>query len=100
MSDSTFVVIRRHGPAWNDSLPLRAQADWDKHADFMDDLTARGFIFLGGPLTDDRETLLIVEAETEQQVRETLLRDPWEPAGILITDSVRHWTVLLDSRKR
>ena len=100
MSNSTFVVIRRPGPAWNDSHPMRAQADWDNHAQFMDDLAARGFILLGGPLTDSRDILLIVEAGTEQQVCETLQRDPWEPAGLLITDSVRHWTILLDSRKR
>ena len=78
----------------------RAQADWDNHAHFMDDLAAHGFILLGGPLTDSRGILLIVEAETEQQVRRTLQRDPWEPAGLLITDSVRHWTVLLDSHKK
>lgn len=100
MATSTFAVIRRPGPVWNDSLPMRAQADWDTHACFMDDLAARGFILLGGPLTDSHGILLIVEAETEQQVRETLQRDPWEPAGILIMDSLRHWTVLLESRKR
>ncbi len=100
MSNSTFAVIRKTGPAWNDSQPMRAQPDWDNHAHFMDDLAARGFILLGGPLTDSRDILLIVEAETEQQVRETLQRDPWEPAGILITNSVRHWTVLLDSCRR
>ncbi len=79
---------------------MRAQADWDNHARFMEDLTASGFIILGGPLTDSREILLIVVAENEQQVRETLQRDPWEPAGILTTQRVRPWTILLDSRKK
>ena len=97
MPNSTFAVIRRRGPAWADTLPLRAQADWDANAEFMDDLTTRGFIRLGGPLTDSRDIPLIVNAETEQPVRERSLRDPWEPTGILMIDSVRHWTILLDS---
>jgi hypothetical protein len=99
MTNAIFAVIRRRGPAWDASLSMRAQAGWDAHARFMDDLAARGFILMGGPLTDSRDILLVVEAATEQQVRETLQRDPWEPAGLLITDSVKHWTVLLDSRK-
>jgi uncharacterized protein YciI len=78
---------------------MHAQADWDIHAHFTDDLVARGFILLGGPLTDSHDILLVVEAETEQQVREILQHDPWEPAGLLITESVRHWTVLLDFRE-
>jgi len=94
-----FAVIRAPGPAWDDNLPMRSQAGWDEHARFMDDLTAKGFILLGGPLTDTREILLIVTAENEQMVRTTFQNDPWEPAGILTTQQVRPWMVLLDSRK-
>lgn len=100
MPDSIFAVIRRRGPAWDDSRPMRAQADWDAHANFMNDLTARGFIRMGGPLTDTHEVLHIVEAGTEEQVRETLRRDPWEASGLLVTDSVRRWTILLESRPK
>ena len=32
-------------------------------------------------------------AEDEQAMRQTLARDPWEPAGMLITQSVRAWTI-------
>lgn len=100
MSNTTFVVIRMPGPAWNENLPMRAQADWDNHARFMDDLTANGFVIMGGPLPNSREILLIVSAESEHTVRETLQRDPWEPAGILTTQRVQPWTILLDSRKK
>jgi uncharacterized protein YciI len=99
MPESYFAVIRVHGPVWEEGLDHRAQAGWEEHAHFMDDLTARGFIVLGGPLEDGREILIIVQAEDEQAVRATLARDPWEPAGLLRTERVRPWTVLLDSRK-
>ena len=100
MSNTTFVVTRTPGPAWNENLPMRAQVDWDHHARFMNDLTADGFVIMGGPLPDSQEVLLIVSAESEHVVRETLQHDPWEPAGILTTQRVRPWTVLLDSRKK
>jgi len=100
MPKTTFVVILSPGPAWNESLPMRAQADWDNHARSMDDLTANGFVIMGGPLPDSRERLLIVAAENEQTVRETLRRDPWQTAGILTIERIRPWTVLLDSRKQ
>jgi uncharacterized protein YciI len=99
-SNTTFVVMLLPGPAWNESLPMRAQAGWDDHARFMDELTANGFVMMGGPLPDSRERLLIVAAENEQTVRETLRRDPWQTAGILTIERIRPWTVLLDSRKK
>lgn len=47
MTNTIFVVVRTPGPAWNENLPMRAQADWDSHARFMDDLTANGFVIMG-----------------------------------------------------
>jgi len=96
---SIFAVLRSRGPAWNDALPMRAQAGWDDHAAFMDGLTARGFIRLGGPVAEGREFLLIVEAKDEAAVRAAFGADPWEPAGLLVTSSIRSWTVLLDSTR-
>jgi len=92
-----FAVLRSRGPAWNDALPMRSQAGWDDHAAFMDDLTADGFIRLGGPLAEGQDFLLIVDAEDEAAVRAAFAADPWEAAGLLVTGSVRIWTVLLDS---
>jgi uncharacterized protein YciI len=74
---------------------MRNQVNWDEHARFMDNLTAEGFIILGGPLTGGPDVLLIISAENEQQIRDTLSRDPWEPAGLLTTQLIRPWTILL-----
>jgi len=99
MATSFFAVTRVPGPAW-ENLPMRSQKGWDAHARFMDDLAARGFIVLGGPLTDSEqvEVLLVIAAEDEAQLWATLQQDPWEPTGILKTIRIRPWTILLDSR--
>jgi len=65
----------------------------------MDQMVADGFILLGGPLEDDREVLHIVDAPSEQTVRERLATDNWTRNGMLETVSVDRWTVLLDGRK-
>jgi uncharacterized protein YciI len=97
---ATFAVVRSKGPAWIAGQPMRAQEGWDEHAEFMDTLFNEGFVILGGPLGEDGEVLLTVEAEDEGEVRNTLQRDPWSEAGILVVSSVRRWNILLDFRKR
>lgn len=92
-----FVVLRRHGPDWDPALALEQQAGWDAHALFMDALVDRGFVVLGGPLGDEARIVLAVEAESEQEVRDTLAEDPWSD-GHLIVDSIDAWTIRLDGR--
>ena len=92
-----FVVLRRRGPEWDPSQPLEGQSGWDEHAQFMDDLVTRGFVVLGGPLADEHRVVLVVEAASEEEVRETLRRDPWSGSH-LVVDSVDGWTIRLDGR--
>src|SRR4028118_595262 len=74
---STFLVtMRRSGPAWDDSLRSEEQSEWEPHADYMDQLVERGFVVLGGPLSDEHRVVLVVEAESEDGVYEALARDP------------------------
>ncbi len=93
-----YVVRLRRGGPWDWSLDMREQADWDEHARFMDHLVDAGFVVLGGPLEGDREVLLIVEAESEDSIRERLGQDPWAPNGMLTPTRIERWTVLLDGR--
>ena len=92
-------VLRRSGPKWDASRPLEEQTDWSAHAAFMDDLTDSGFIVLGGPLVDEFRVVLVVEAESEEEVRTTLGRDPWSGTH-LVVDAVDAWTIRLDGRER
>ena len=65
---------------------MREQDAWDEHAAFMDGLVEDGFVLLGGPLGADR-ALLIVDAASEEAVRERLARDPWIPMRLLGVES-------------
>jgi uncharacterized protein YciI len=64
----------------------------------MDGLVDAGFILLGGPLEGDRETLHIVEAESDDAIRQRLAEDPWAANGMLRPIRIERWTVLLDGR--
>ena len=93
-----LVVVTRSGPEWNPSLPLEEQSDWDAHASFMDGLAEAGFIVLGGPLADEHRVVHAVEADSEEEIRATLARDPWSRTHLVI-DSIEPWTIRLDGRR-
>lgn len=96
---ATFhVVLRRSGPRWDHSRPLEEQSDWSAHAAFMDGLVDAGFIILGGPLADEHRVVHVVEAESEDAVRNTLARDPWSGTHLQV-DTIDPWTIRLDGRR-
>jgi hypothetical protein len=94
-----FVVLRRSGPQWDPARPMEEQSGWTEHAAFMDGLVESGFVFLGGPLADEHRVVLAVEADSGEEVRTTLARDPWDQTHLVI-DSVDRWTIRLDGRRR
>jgi uncharacterized protein YciI len=93
-----FVVRLGRGGPWDWSLDLREQAGFDEHARFMDALVADGFILLGGPLESERDTLHIVDAASEEDIRDRLAHDPWSANGMLTIVSIERWTILLEGR--
>jgi uncharacterized protein YciI len=95
-----YVLRRLRGGPWDWSRGLREQAGWEEHARFMDGLVKSGFLLLGGPLEGDRETLHIVEAESEDAIRERLAEDPWTANGMLTLVQIEGWTILLDGTRR
>ena len=95
---ANFAVRLVHGPGWDISRPIRAQAAWDEHAAFMDGLVDDGFIILGGPVGGGEQTLHVVEAADENQVRTRLAEDPWASAGLLQIGTIETWALWLDSR--
>ena len=96
---NTFVVISSAGPNRDRSKGTREQPFWDEHAAFIDQLVAEGFILMGGPLVDEGGSLLIVNAEDENEVREKLKNDPWRDQGILKLESIKRWQIFIDARK-
>ena len=95
MPGMLFAVIRTRGPRWNDAQPLEGQEDWRGHADYMNGLVDDGFMLLGGPLGGTRDVLLIVRAESEQDVAARLAADCWSVKDLLRTLQVAPWQLRL-----
>jgi hypothetical protein len=95
--ERVFVVLRSRGPAWDDSRPLEGQAGWVAHATFMDDLFAKRFVALVGPLEGTRDALLIVRAASASEIAERLAADPWTTSGLLVTTQISPWQLRLGS---
>ena len=94
-----FLAFREPGPVWAAGVPTRQQPLWYEHAAFMDDLFAKGHIVLAGPYAEGPGALVILTARDAGEVSALLSGDPWETAGILLTDRIVEWVVYLDSRK-
>lgn len=92
------LVLLRSGPEWDPAKPLEEQSGWDEHARFMDGLVDDGFIVLGGPLFDEHRVVHAVEAESEDEIRATLARDPWSETHLCI-GAIESWTIRLDARR-
>ena len=92
-----LVTLHRSGPEYDPSLPLERQSGWREHAIFMDELVTDGVVVLGGPLDDGVRVVHAVEAASEEEIRETLARDPWSGTH-LVVHTIDPWTVRLDSR--
>jgi uncharacterized protein YciI len=88
-----FAVISLRGPTWNSSSPLEGQVDWDAHAAFMDGLHADGFVLLAGPLEGTQNVLVIVRADSAEEIRSRLSEDPWMRNDLLRISVVAPWTI-------
>ena len=95
---NTFLAISSAAANRDLSKSTREQPLWDEHAAFIDKLVADGFILMGGPLVDEGGSLLIFNAEGENEVREKLKNDPWSEHGILKLESVKRWQIFIDER--
>ena len=95
MASSVFAVVQRQrGPKWDLSRPMEEQILWDEHAAFMENLVDRGFVVVGGPVGDEGRVLLVVRADSDDEIRATLADDPWSDDLLLIV-SVEPWTIRL-----
>ena len=93
---TVFAVIRTRGTAWQ-AGPLESQADWPAHASFMNALAKDRFVILGGPLDGTDDVLLVIRADTPEEIRARLAGDPWEQNGLLRVTRVMRWTLRLGS---
>ena len=92
-----FAVIRAHGPDWDEAKPLEDQPEWPAHAAFMDALHAEGCNVLAGPLDGAASALLILRADSADEIEARLASDPWTRNGLLRTTLAAPWTLRLGS---
>lgn len=96
----TFMILWGPGSAWVAGKTVREQPYWTEHAAFMDPLFENGMVVLGGPFTDATGSLVIVEAESEQEVADVFARDPFLVHGIFALDRLKQWVLFLDARRK
>ena len=92
-----FVVVRRRCGPWDFTKPMEQQLAWREHADFMDRLHSAGVMPLAGPMGGDRKVLMVVSADSEDEVTRLFATDPWTELGLLQTKSIEVWTVRIGS---
>ena len=92
-----FAVTIDHGGGWREGLPLEEQVEWHAHASFMDSLVEEEFVLLGGPLEGTAEVLLIVRAESPEQISQRLAPDPWHKMDLLRIGRILPWILRLGS---
>lgn len=90
-----FAVIRTQGAAWQGSVPLEKQPDWQAHASFMNGLQQEGFVVLGGPMDGTPDVLLIVRANSADEIVERVAADPWSGQDLLRISRISPWTLRL-----
>jgi uncharacterized protein YciI len=96
-----IAVFLQPGPNWNYSKGVREQAYWDEHAQFIDDLFARGVISLAGPFEPEGTgALVILNIETPEGAYAIYDNDPWKHQGILNVADAREWTIFLDAQHK
>jgi hypothetical protein len=63
----------------------------------MNALEADGFVVIGGPLEGTADVLLVIRANTENEIRSRLAQDPWSTQDLLRVSRVAPWTLRLGS---
>ena len=99
---SYYAVIREAGPGWIDG-GIAAQPDVADHAAFMNKLADEGLVVFAGPLagteTARLRALLIMEANTEGEIRERLADDPWMHTDRLAITRIEPWNLIVGTER-
>ena len=90
-----FLLTHAPGPGWVEGKSRTEQEGWRAHADFMNSLAARGFVLLGGPISDT-EAMLVIDASDVDEIHRVFERDPWHISKVLRVKELREWTILLE----
>jgi hypothetical protein len=76
-----FAAIVQRASGWDHSKPPQEQVGFQDHVNYMGGLEAEGFVVLAGLLQETNDVLFLFHAESEDEVRSRLSRDPWQQDG-------------------
>jgi uncharacterized protein len=62
-----------------------------KHREYLAQLKEAGKLWASGPFTDDSGSLIIYEAESEEEAESLIQNDPFHEAGIFASYSFKPW---------
>jgi uncharacterized protein YciI len=95
---SYYAVIREAGPGWTDG-GITGQDGVSDHAEFMNGLADDGLVRLAGPVagteTGRLRVILIMNAESEDEIRRRLADDPWVHTDRLAIKTIEPWNVMV-----
>ena len=95
---SYFAITRSAGPAWAEG-GIAAQSGVGDHAAFMNGLADDGFVLVAGPLAGSESgrlrALVIVNADSDAEIRARLANDPWTLSDHLQIQSIEPWNILV-----
>jgi uncharacterized protein YciI len=99
---SHYAVIREGGPGWIEG-GIAAQPDMADHAAFMNALAEEGLVLFAGPLAGTEHerlrALLIMNADTEAEIRHRLADDPWTHTDRLAITSIEPWNLIVGAQR-
>jgi hypothetical protein len=76
-----FAVIVQRTSKWDNSTPPEQQPGFPDHLAYMGGLEKSGAIALAGLMTSTNDVLFVFLAESEDEVRDLLGKDPWQREG-------------------
>jgi uncharacterized protein YciI len=75
----------------------------EDHTGFMNALAAEGFVLFAGPLAGTESgrlrVLLIVDAESDDDIRDRLAEDPWAHRDRLVIRSIEPWNLIVGAER-
>ena len=81
MPKRTFAAFVQRTERWDPSHEPMEQEGFPAHAAFVAELEADNFIALAGLMVPSAEVLFIFLADSEEEVRTRMSRDPWQKDG-------------------
>jgi uncharacterized protein len=91
-----FVIIGIDGPEGQEKRKRLRPA----HLERLKQLDLRGKLVLAGPFADRSGSLIIIEAESEQEARNFIQQDPYVEEGVFEKIEIRPFTQVFPEKNR